>query len=150
MPAFLIVALLGLFVQIAPADPVVVEGGLDATVNQVIDGMTLDAQIDGIRTPVAYLGVQTPALNQRCGPEAAQRNRELAGTHVVLAADPAYDLDQQHRRLYYAFTVDGVSIDETLVAEGLAQAAHPDAANGAHLQALQAAAQSNAVGCLWS
>jgi endonuclease YncB( thermonuclease family) len=150
MPGVLIVLLLGLFVQVGPAEPVGIDGGVDATVNQVIDGMTLDAQIDGIRTPVGYLGVQTPALNQRCGMEAAQRNRELAGTHVILTTDPAYDLDQQHRRLYYAFSIDGVSIDETLVAEGLAQAAHPDAANGAQLQALQAAAQANAVGCLWS
>jgi endonuclease YncB( thermonuclease family) len=150
MPALLIVLLLGLFAQIAPAEPVVVDGGVGATVNQVIDGMTLDAQIDGIRTPVGYLGVQTPALNQRCGAEAAQRNRDLAGTHVILTTDPAFELDAQHRRLYYAFTVDGISIDETLVAEGLAEAAHPDAANGPHLQTVQAEAQANAVGCLWS
>lgn len=143
MPALLIGLLLGLLLQTAPA-------GVDATVNQVIDGMTLDAQIDGVRTPVLYLGVETPQLNQPCGLEAAQRNRELAGTQVVLEADPAYDMDPQHRRLYYAYTVDGVSIDDTLIAEGLGHAVHTDAVHGADLQATESAAQSNAQGCLWS
>ena len=37
-------------------------------------------------------------------------------------SDPLYEFDVLGRRLYYAFTVDGVSIDEVLVREGLARA----------------------------
>ena len=150
----LALALLLLAVTGTTALPVAADGidlpTLDATVNRVIDGSTLDAQIDGVRTPVAYLGAAAPALNQPCGPEAAERSRELAGQHVLLAADPAYDLDGQHRRLFYAYTADGVSIDETLIREGLAHAVHPDASHGPDLAALEASAQADAQGCLWS
>jgi endonuclease YncB( thermonuclease family) len=142
----LIVLLIGLFFQPAPA-----ETTLDATINQVIDGMTLDAQVDGSRTPVGYLGVETPAPNQRCGREALERNVQLAATgHILLAADAAYTFDDKHRKLFYAYTPDGISIEETLISEGLAVAVRTDAAHGADLAALQAAAQANAQGCLWS
>ena len=146
MPVVLIVLLFGLFFQSAPE-----EITLDATVNQVIDGMTLDAQVDGNRTPVGYLGVETPAPNQRCGREALERNLQLASTgHIVLATDTAYTFDDKHRKLFYAYTPDGISIEETLISEGLAVAVRTDAAHGADLAALQAAAQANAQGCLWS
>ena len=146
MPVVLIALLFGLFFQTAPA-----EATLDASINQVIDGMTLDAQVDGSRTPVGYLGVETPAANQRCGREALDRNRELtASGHILLAADAAYTFDDKHRKLFYAYTPDGISIDETLITEGLAAAVRTDAAHGPDLAALQAAAQADGQGCLWS
>jgi endonuclease YncB( thermonuclease family) len=142
----LIVLLIGLFFQPAPA-----EATLDATINQVIDGMTLDAQVDGSRTPVGYLGVETPAPNQRCGREALERNLQLAASgHILLAADDAYTFDDKHRKLFYAYTPDGISIEETLIAEGLGVAVRTDAARGPDLAALQAAAQADGQGCLWS
>jgi endonuclease YncB( thermonuclease family) len=120
-----------------------------AVVSRVIDGNTLDAQVDGIRTPVAYLGAETPVLNQPCGREAFERNRALADGSVDLEADPAYELDQQTRRLFYAYALDGTSIDEMLIAEGLARAVRTDAAHGEQLAAVEAEAQAAARGCLW-
>jgi endonuclease YncB( thermonuclease family) len=146
VPVVLIFLLFGLFFQTAPA-----EATLDATVNQVIDGMTLDAQVDGNRTAVGYLGVETPAPNQRCGREALARNLQLAATgHLLLAADAAYTFDDKHRKLFYAYTPDGISVEETLITEGLAIAVRTDAAHGPDLAALQADSQANAQGCLWS
>ncbi len=121
----------------------------EATVTRVIDGSTLDAQINGIRVPVGYLGVQTMDANQPCGQVALQRNRELAGNHVLLMTDPQYDFDEFGRRLYYAFTVDGVSIDEALVREGLAHAVRTDGVEGSTLEAAEAEAAAAARGCLW-
>jgi endonuclease YncB( thermonuclease family) len=147
VPVVLIALLFGLFFQVAPPD-----ASVDATVNQVIDGSTLDAQVNDMRTPVGYLGIDTPALNQRCGQQAMQRNRDLigGGGHVLLATDPLYQFDDHHRQLFYAYTVDGVSIEETLLNEGLAVAVRTDAGRGADLAALQAAAQASGQGCLWS
>jgi micrococcal nuclease len=119
-------------------------------VSRVIDGSTLDAQIVGVRTPVGYLGVETPSLNQPCGREAFDRNRELAAGGVLLEPDPAYELDGLSRRLYYAYTADGTSIDETLIREGLARAVRTDAAHGDTLVALEAEAQAAGRGCLWA
>ena len=123
---------------------------LEATVNRVWDGSTLDAYLDGRRTAIGYLGAETPALNRPCGPEARERNQQLAGGRVLLESDPAYELDAVGRRLFYAYTADGVSIDETLVREGLARAVRTDAAHGADLLAAQAEAEAAGRGCLWS
>ena len=123
---------------------------VEALVTRVVDGDTLDAQVNGMRTPVGYLGVTVPDLNQPCGQEALARNRELAAAGVLLLPDPLYSADDHHRTLYYAYTLDGTSIDETLVLEGLGHAARTDAAQGGDLAAAEADASASGRGCLWS
>jgi micrococcal nuclease len=123
---------------------------IEATVSRVIDGSTLDAQIGGVRTPVGYLGVETAALNRPCGREAFDRNRELVAGGVFLEPDSTYELDDLSRRLYYAYSPDGTSIDEALIGEGLARAVRTDATHGERLAALEAEAQAAGLGCLWA
>ena len=122
----------------------------EAQVTRVIDGSTLDAQVNGIRVAVGYLGVDTPPANQPCGQAALARNRELVGQRVLLMTDPNYEFDAAGRRLYYAFTADGVSIDEILVREGLGHAVRTEAVEGSVLQEAEADAQAAGRGCLWS
>jgi endonuclease YncB( thermonuclease family) len=122
----------------------------DAMVTQVIDGSTLDAYVDGARTLVGYLGVETAAPFQQCGAEALARNRELAGRLVRLEADPVYQFDLFGRRLFYAYTEGGTSIDAALVREGLAHAVRTDARHGAELARLEAEARAASRGCLWA
>lgn len=121
----------------------------EALVRRVVDGQSLDAYLSGNRTFIGYLGAQSPYANQPCGREALARNRELVADRVLLEEDPTYLLDEHGRRLYYAYTRDGVSIDETLVREGLAWAVRGDARYGAYLAALQAEAEAAGRGCLW-
>ncbi len=125
---------------------------LNAVINRPIDGDTLDASIDGVRTPVGLLGAIAPPLSAPCGQAAAARLAELAGGEVLLQPDPDYSslLDPRRRRLFYAYTADGISIDETLVAEGLAHAAYPGAGHGQTLADLEQEAEANAQGCLWT
>ncbi len=123
---------------------------VQASVTRAIDGSSLDARVDGARTALGYVGVETPAPNQRCGREALERNSALAQDAVLLESDPAYTFDPNGRRLYYAYTLDGVSIDESLIREGLAHATRLDGLHGAQLAALEAEAQEARVGCLWS
>ncbi len=137
------ILLLSVLVAAAQPDPPPL---VEATVNRVISGDTLDAQINGVRPPVGLLGVEAPALNQPCGPESLARTAELAGTTVQLQADPLHaGLDPRRRVLYAAFTADGTSIAETLIAEGLAHAAQ----DADVLLAVEQEAQANHVGCLW-
>ena len=132
------------------AQPVVDEDPTpEAVVTRVIDGSTLDAQINGTRVAIGYLGVDTPPANQPCGQAALARNRELVGQHVLLMSDPNYLFDDLGRRLYYAFTVDGLSIDDALVREGLGHAVRTEAVEGSQLQAAEAEAAANGRGCLW-
>jgi endonuclease YncB( thermonuclease family) len=121
----------------------------EAFVSRVIDGSTLDAEVNGRRVAIGYLGVDTPPANQPCGQAALARNRELAGERVLLMSDPNYEFDELGRRLYYAFTVDGVSIDEALVREGLGHAVRTEAVEGSQLEAAQAEASAAGRGCVW-
>jgi endonuclease YncB( thermonuclease family) len=125
------------------------DGLIEATVTRTIDGDSLDARVFNNRTAVGYLGAETPPANQACGQEALARNRELADSRVLLASDPAYELDERGRRLFYAYTVDGQSIEEILIREGLARAVRSDAGRGPALATLQAEAESAGRGCLW-
>ena len=56
----------------------------------------------------------------------------------------------RRRRLYYADTADGTTIDATLVREGLARAVRIHGRYGAYLAALQAEAAAAGRGCLWT
>jgi len=123
---------------------------VEGIVLRVVDGSTLDARVDGNRTVVGYVGAQAPSAGEACGAEALARNRELAGEVVLLEEDPAYGLDDADRRLYYAYTTDGVLIDLVLVFEGLASAARPDARFGEALAYAEADARAARRGCLWA
>jgi endonuclease YncB( thermonuclease family) len=122
---------------------------IPAEVTRVIDGDTLDARVEGNRVAVGYLGVRTPALSEPCGSTALERNRELAGSLVFLEEDSTHSVDATGRRLYYAFTADGHSIEEVLVREGLAWAERTDARHGPSLLELEVGARTAGRGCLW-
>jgi endonuclease YncB( thermonuclease family) len=134
-------------VEVVPAEGMSL---IEAPVTRIIDASTLETRILGNRAGVKYLGVWTPAVTQRCGPEAEARNRELTGIRVLLEEDPGYRFDSSGSLLYYAYTPEGLSIDAVLVREGLALAVRPDARHGAVLAALQAEAEAAGRGCLWS
>jgi endonuclease YncB( thermonuclease family) len=125
------------------------DGPIEATVTRTIDGDSLDARVFNNRTAVGYLGAEAPPANQACGQQARARNRDLADSRVLLVPDQAYELDERGRRLFYAYTVDGQSIEEVLIREGLARAVRLDGSRGPELAALQAEAESAGRGCLW-
>jgi hypothetical protein len=51
---------------------------VEATVNRVIDGRSLDPHLGGAQAAIGYLGSDTPQLNEPFGQRALDRNRELA------------------------------------------------------------------------
>jgi endonuclease YncB( thermonuclease family) len=133
-----------------PREPSASSAGLRASVIRVVAGDSLDARVNGVRMAIGLLGVRTPAPGEPCGAEALARTRELSGEQVLLESDASQDLDERGRRLYYAYSLDGTSIDATLVSEGLGTAQYPDAMYGTHLAELQAQAEATRLGCLWT
>jgi len=119
-----------------------------AVVMEVIDGDTIEVQLEGKRETVRYYGIDTPERQERCYEEAKKRNEELADRHVLLMAD-ARDRDSGGRLLRYVFTLDGYSIDAALVAEGFAHAWTWDGSYRDALIALEEEAQREGRGCLW-
>ena len=120
-----------------------------AVVLNVIDGDTIEVQVEGQRETVRYYGIDTPERDEPCYEEAKQRNEELAGRHVLLVAD-ARDRDSGGRLLRYVFTLAGYSVDASLVAEGFAQAWTFDGTYRDALVALEDGARSDGRGCLWA
>jgi len=119
-----------------------------AVVMEVIDGDTIEVQLEGKRETVRYYGIDTPERQERCYEEAKKRNEELTDRHVLLMAD-ARDRDSGGRLLRYVFTLDGSSIDAALVAEGFAHAWTADGSYRHALMALEEKAQREGQGCLW-
>ena len=120
---------------------------VDCAENQVIrviDGDTLDTT----RGRVRLFGVNTPERGDRCASEATDRLQELAGDSVRLEDGPRLT-DQFGRLLAYVYTADGVSIDETLIREGMATAWTRDGQHRDYLVELENDARRNYAGCLW-
>ena len=120
-----------------------------ATVENVIDGDTMDVLIGGERQRVRYYGIDAPEEGDNCYDEATERNRELLGTTVRLEAD-ARNEDKYGRLLRYVFTNDGTSVDAALVSEGLAKAWREDGRYLARLTTLEIYAHEHGIGCLWN
>jgi micrococcal nuclease len=119
-----------------------------ATVQEIVDGDTIDVTIDGVLWKIRYFGVDTPERGTRCFREATDRNDLLIGKTVLLLPDER-DEDQFGRLLRYVFLEDGTSVDATLVAEGFGEAWRQDGRYRDQIVDLEAGARAAHRGCLW-
>ncbi|MCC7129275.1 MAG: hypothetical protein B6D39_11135 [Anaerolineae bacterium UTCFX2] len=127
-------------------------------VTRVIDGDTIEVEIDGQNYTVRYIGMDTPETKkpgepvQYFGPEADAKNRELVeGKKVVLVKDVS-ETDRFDRLLRYVFVgnLHGAFVNYELVKQGFAKAKSypPDKACNSYFQQAQQAAQQAALG-IW-
>jgi len=114
-------------------------------VDRVIDGDTL-VLTDGTR--VRLYGVDTPERGEDCFTEATDRLRQLTGSTVRLENGPRLT-DNFDRRLAYAYSTEGFSIDVILIGDGLAKAWTRDGQHRDTLVGLEQSARENRAGCLW-
>ena len=98
-----------------------------ATVVRVIDGDTIEVDLDGWRYTVRYIGINTPETNRPSrgvefyGPEASARNRELVEGKTVRMEFDVSSTDRFDRLLGYVY-VDDEMVNATLISEGCAVA----------------------------
>ena len=98
-----------------------------ATVVRVIDGDTIEVDLDGWRYTVRYIGINTPETNRPSrgvefyGPEASARNRELVEGKTVRMEFDVSSTDRFDRLLGYVY-VDDEMVNATLISEGFAVA----------------------------
>ncbi|WP_411747965.1 thermonuclease family protein, partial [Psychrobacillus psychrotolerans] len=97
---------------------------------EVIDGDTIKVKYNGDIEKVRYLLIDTPETNhhtlgkQPFGEEAKKRNKEiLKSGNATIEFDVGNRLDDYGRMLAYVY-VDGESVQETLLEEGLARIAY--------------------------
>ncbi|MGI5841456.1 MAG: thermonuclease family protein [Patescibacteria group bacterium] len=97
-------------------------------VKRVIDGDTIQVDIDGKTETVRLIGIDSPETVdprqpvQCFGKEASDKAKEvLLGKKVSLESDPSQgDLDVYQRQLRYIFLEDGTSFNKMMIEEGYA------------------------------
>jgi micrococcal nuclease len=125
----------------------------------IVDGDTIKINYNGSTELVRFLLVDTPETNhptigeQPFGQDAKTFTKQLleGQDKVYLEFDVTYR-DKFQRLLAYIYTVDGVSIQEELLKNGLARVAYIYAPNTKHVDwfdSIQKVAQKQAVG-IWS
>jgi micrococcal nuclease len=92
---------------------------VQATVVRIVDGDTIEVNIDGTEYTLRYIGVDTPEIGAPGGSEATEFNRSLVeGKSVILVKDVS-EVDYFDRLLRYVF-VDDKFINFELVNTGYA------------------------------
>ncbi len=120
-----------------------------ARVIYVIDGDTIEVEVNGARRRVRYVGVNTPESDQVCYREATNANRALVeGQTVVLVRDQS-DTDRFDRLLRYVYLLDGTFVNERLVRDGWAEAVEyrPDTRHTARFRDIEVEAARARRGC---
>lgn len=125
---------------------------------KTIDGDTIKVIYNGEEKNVRYLLIDTPETNhprlgkQPFGQEAKERNRELVNSgELTIEFDVGERVDKYGRLLAYVY-VDGKSVQETLLKEGLARVAYVYPPNTRYLDEFRAAekiAKDKKIG-IWS
>ncbi len=127
--------------------------GETATLVKVIDGDTIDAQLDdGTRERIRLIGIDTPERGESCYAEATARLRDLLADskNIHLIKDRS-NRDKYDRLVRYLCSEEGIFIEAQLVAEGLAvpYRYYPDTSQADYLQSLGSEASDQHRGCLY-
>ncbi|MGB1249964.1 MAG: thermonuclease family protein [Candidatus Promineifilaceae bacterium] len=125
--------------------------GERATVVQVIDGDTIDVELDGDEYRVRYVGVDTPERGDPFYREATDFNRRLVEDQMVILVKDVSDTDRFGRLLRYIYLPDGTFVNAELISSGYARVVTfpPDVSETEYLQSLQRESRENGRG-LWA
>jgi endonuclease YncB( thermonuclease family) len=89
-------------------------------VTRVIDGDTIDVDLDGEIVRVRYLGANTPERDEPCYSDAVRANRELVEGETVRLVMDTTDTDRFDRLLRYVYVGDTL-VNGELVRQGFAE-----------------------------
>jgi endonuclease YncB( thermonuclease family) len=135
--------------------PIVIKPGTDclptdtqrqpATVIRVIDGDTIEVDLDGVLYQVRYIGMDTPERSDPNWELASAANADLVSGKIVTLVTDVSETDPYNRLLRYV-VADGVFVNHTLVLLGYARTTTypPDVA--CEHSFLEAEAQARAAG----
>jgi len=124
-------------------------------VTRVIDGDTIEVDIDGMSYKVRYIGIDTPELDDKraeycaLAQEATRCNRQLVEGETVRLEKDISETDKYGRLLRYVY-VDDILVNAELVRQGLAWAKtyEPDTKYQDYLEELETEAKQDKIG-IW-
>ena len=93
-----------------------------ALVTRIIDGDTIDVEVNGTGYRVRYIGMNTTERGEVCTNEATAANTALVQGNTVTLVRDISETDRYGRLLRYVYA-DGVFVNAELVAQGYAEAA---------------------------
>jgi micrococcal nuclease len=131
-----------------PTETPAVPAGEEAVVTDVIDGDTIEVQMNGQTYRVRYIGINTPEWDEPCGEEASAANALLVSGQTVTLVRDISETDQYGRLLRYVYVGD-LFVNEYLVAQGWAEAVEypPDTAFAGDFETLETEAAAAGLGC---
>lgn len=120
-----------------------------ALVTRVIDGDTIEVQMDNQIYRVRYIGIDTPEREENFFTEATEANKRLVEGKTVLLVKDVSEVDRYNRLLRYVIVGD-IFVNYELVRQGFAFASTypPDVACSEALLSAQQIARSSETG-LW-
>ncbi|MDW0110200.1 thermonuclease family protein [Sporosarcina aquimarina] len=134
------------------------DGLIPVELVKTIDGDTIKIMYEGKETNVRYLLIDTPETNhprlgkQPFGEEAKRRNQELMNSgKLEIEFDIGQKYDKYDRLLAYIY-IDGESVQEKLLSEGLARVAYVYPPNTRHVdeyEKIQNEAKKKGIG-IWT
>ncbi|MGB1286467.1 MAG: thermonuclease family protein [Aggregatilineales bacterium] len=98
-----------------------VPAGDSAQVVRVIDGDTIEVNLNGENQRVRYIGMNTPERDEVCYQEATDANRNLVEGQTVTLVRDTSDTDRFDRLLRYVY-VGNTFVNWELVEQGYAEA----------------------------
>ena len=119
-----------------------------AYVKRVIDGDTIEVDLNGKAYRVRYIGINSPEYDQPYGYEATQANSSLVFGKTVILEKDVSETDKYGRLLRYVYVGD-LFVNAHLVKFGWAQAATypPDVKYSSYFVSLEREARENNEGC---
>ena len=122
--------------------------GETAQVTRVIDGDTIDVQMNGVSYRVRYIGMNTPESNEPCFADATNANAALMSGKTVTLVKDTSETDVYGRLLRYVYAGD-IFVNEELVREGWAENAvyPPDTKYEDVFHQLELQARAANIGC---
>ncbi len=137
-----------------PAGNPALPPGEDALVTRVVDGDTIQVDINGTSYRVRYIGVDAPESTRQVdcfGPESSEFNKKLVSAQRVRLERDVNETDRFGRLLRYVYLPDGRMVNEELVRAGyaFARAFPPDVKHIERLRQAEREAREAGRG-LWS
>ncbi len=125
--------------------------GDPARVLFVIDGDTIEVDLQGREYRVRYIGVDTPERDEPFYTEATNANRALVEDQEIILVRDVSETDKYGRLLRYIYLQDGTFVNAELISQGYGRVVTfpPDVADIEFFTQLQREARENQRG-LWS
>lgn len=120
-----------------------------AVVVRVIDGDTIEVELDESMVEVQYLGIYVPTLDDLCGQQAAEFNASLVDGQTVSLVREISDTDSEGRLLRHVY-VGSLFVNAEMIAQGYALAAitPPDVGQSEYFASLEQQAREGNLGCV--